>query len=271
MSYFKLRNGEKLYYEDIGSGENTFVMLHGWTSSHEIYSDAAQRLKDKARFIIYDHRGHAGSRSAKKEQVTMETITCDLDEIMTRLGLSNVTLVGWSMGACTVMNYVRMFGCCKLKQIVLCDMTPKQMNDDDWKLGMYKGQYTQEDWELDEKKSSFAQYKKFVLATVPALTKLPRPVLDFTLLKLLMKCNFKVIKSLAYSMNAQDNRGVIGKITVPLWYFYPTPGSLFSPDLEKWYRENVKSDYHSVEFPNSSHMLISENPELFASALEKLL
>ena len=38
MSYFTLNNGEKLYYEDTGSGPETLVMMHGWTSSHEIYS-----------------------------------------------------------------------------------------------------------------------------------------------------------------------------------------------------------------------------------------
>ena len=37
MSYFTLRDGEKLYYEDKGEGPETLVMMHGWTSSHDIY------------------------------------------------------------------------------------------------------------------------------------------------------------------------------------------------------------------------------------------
>lgn len=37
MSYFTLKSGEKLYYEDRGEGPDTLVMLHGWTSSHEVY------------------------------------------------------------------------------------------------------------------------------------------------------------------------------------------------------------------------------------------
>ena len=37
MATFKLSNGEELYYEEIGSGKETLVMMHGWTSSSEIY------------------------------------------------------------------------------------------------------------------------------------------------------------------------------------------------------------------------------------------
>ena len=72
-------------------------------------------------------------------------------------------------------------------------------------------------------------------------------------------------------MEDQDNRDVINKITVPLRYFYPDPGSLFSPGLEKWYRENAVTDFKSVKFENSTHMLIAENPTKFAQEISKLL
>jgi pimeloyl-ACP methyl ester carboxylesterase len=64
MSYFTLKNGEKLYYEDKGSGPDTLIMMHGWTSSHEVYEKPVELLQDKARCIIYDHRGHKGSKDA---------------------------------------------------------------------------------------------------------------------------------------------------------------------------------------------------------------
>ena len=35
MSYFTLKSGEKLYYEDRGQGPDTLIMMHGWTNSHE--------------------------------------------------------------------------------------------------------------------------------------------------------------------------------------------------------------------------------------------
>lgn len=73
MSYFTLKNGMELYYEESGSGQPV-ILMHGWISSHEIYSEPVEMMKDKARFIIYDHRGHGGSKGANKESVTMETL-----------------------------------------------------------------------------------------------------------------------------------------------------------------------------------------------------
>ena len=58
MSYFTLSNGEKLYYVDKGQGPETLIMLHGWTSSHDIFLEPVERLQKQARCIIYDHRGH---------------------------------------------------------------------------------------------------------------------------------------------------------------------------------------------------------------------
>lgn len=74
MSYFTLKNGEKLYYEDIGNGSETLVMMHGWTSTHAVFEQPVSRLKEKARCIVYDHRGHGGSKGANHETPTMETL-----------------------------------------------------------------------------------------------------------------------------------------------------------------------------------------------------
>ena len=66
MSYFKLQNG---------------------------------RLKDKACCIIYDHRGHGGSKEANHEKPTMETLASELNELIQGLSLSGVTLLGESVAA----------------------------------------------------------------------------------------------------------------------------------------------------------------------------
>lgn len=156
MSYFTLKNGEKLYYEDYGSGSETLIMMHGWSSSHEIYEKPVELLKDKARCIIYDHRGHGGSKDANHESPTMETLASDLEELMTGLSLENVTLLGWSMGAGVALTYVKLYGCSRLKQLILCDMTPKQLNDDSWKLGLYQGKYSALDMENEAGKDLFS-------------------------------------------------------------------------------------------------------------------
>ena len=271
MSYFTLENGEKLYYEDKGQGPETLIMMHGWTSNHEVYEKPVELLKDKARCIIYDHRGHGQSKDANSGEPTLEKLASDLNEIIKGLDLSNITLLGWSMGAAVVFNYVKLFGCDVLKQIILCDMTPKQLNDEEWKLGLYQGRYTREDMDKDAGKDFFTLYKEFAIGAVPKLKKIPGFLLKKPLKEKLADCDEAVLKSLARSMKLQDNRPIVEQINVPVTYFYADPGSLFSPKLADWYREHVKSEYDCVCFPESSHMLVSEYPEKFAEEIGKVL
>lgn len=271
MSYFTLSNGEKLFYEDKGNGPDTIIMMHGWTSSHEIYLKPVETLQKQARCIIYDHRGHGGSKNANGGKPTMETLASDLNELIGGLSLSNITLLGWSMGAGVVLNYVRLFGCDRLKQIVLCDMTPKQLNDDEWKLGLYQGKYTRKDMERDANKDFYSLYKEFAVGAIPKLKKIPGFLLKKPLKAKLDACDEATLKSLAASMKTQDNRPVVGQITVPVTYFYADPGSLFSPALADWYRAHVTAPFKTVRFPESTHMLVSDYPEKFTEEVSKLL
>ena len=270
MSYYTLKNGMKLYYEDTGKGP-TVVFLHGWASSHDVYAEPIKLLKDKARCISYDHRGHAKSKSAHREKVTMETLASDLNELITGLGLSDITLVGWSMGAGAVMTYIRDYGCKALKQVVLCDMTPKQLNDESWSMGLYKGRYTKDTMKNNQSKSFMQLYMMFTLGAVPKYRKLPKFILYIMLRKKLHRFSIKVLESLARSLKEEDYRNVVGQITVPLTYFYAIPGTLFTPKLADWYKENSQAPFSSVSFKNSTHKLIRENPAKFASEIEKLL
>ena len=271
MSWFRLKSGERLYYEDRGQGSETLVMLHGWTSSHEIYLEPVEALKRQARCVIYDQRGHGNSKSANAPSPTMETLAGDLNELIEGLSLSNITLLGWSMGAGVVLNYVRLYGCGALKRIILCDMTPKQLNDGEWKLGLYQGRYTKADMERDAGKNFYSLYKEFAIGAIPKLRRIPGFLLKKPLMEKLNACDEATLRSLAASMKTQDNRAVVGQITVPVTYFYADPGSLFSPALAEWYEAHVATEFRAVRFPESTHMLVSDHPAEFAEEVERVL
>ena len=271
MVYFTLGNGERLYVEDTGAGEEVLVMMHGWTSSHDIFAESVKLLKDKVRCITYDHRGHGGSKEANSEQVTMETLASDLHELLAGLELTNVNLLGWSMGAGVAMTYLEQYGTDRLKQVILCDMTPKQINDDEWKLGLYQGAYTAQDMAAEAGKPFFKLYKEFAIGAMPKLRKIPGFLLKRPLQERLDNCDETVLKSLAASMKAQDHRGCFADLDIPLAYFFADPGSLFPPALAGWYEQHVPSAFKSVRFENATHMLVEEQPEKFANEILALL
>ena len=270
MSTFHLNNGMKLYYESHGKGTETLVMMHGWASDHTVFEESIPILRKKARCIVYDHRGHGGSKNANLEPVSIKTLASDLHELITGLNLSNITLFGWSMGAATAMAYVRDFGCDALKQLVLCDMTPRLLNDSTWKLGLYKGRFTVADIKRTAGMDVSEFFQEFVTEAKPVLGKLPDMMLKPLLRTYLSNYDSYTLNILSTDMKKADFRSAIEKITVPLTYIYAEPGTLFSPALARWYRSHVHVPFHSVGITKSTHMLVNEHPALLAEALSRL-
>lgn len=269
MSYFKLKNGEKLYYEDTGQGRSPVIMLHGWTSDHGMFSKSVQILQEKTRCILYDQRGHGRSEAAIAETVTIDTLADDLHELIMGLGIANVTLVGWSMGASVALTYVKKYDCHKLKQIVICDMTPKPLNDEGWHLGFWQENDDTKNRRKDDWKAFLSLYIGLSVDRISKLQRMLRVISSHT--NRLKDSNESFFKSLYDSMKQQDYREVVEAITVPFAYFYAEPGSLVSPELALWYRVHVRSVFQSTAFVNSTHMLIAKQPIKFAQELEKLL
>jgi hypothetical protein len=52
-------------------------------------------------------------------------------------------------------------------------MTPRQFNDDQWKLGLYQGRYTRQDMERDAGRDFYSLYKEFAIGAIPRLKKIP--------------------------------------------------------------------------------------------------
>lgn len=271
MPYFKLSNGEQLYYEDTEVGEKTLVLVHGWSGSREVYDKPVKLIGDKARCITYDHRGHGKSKDANGETVTMETLADDLHELLVGFDLENIILLGYSMGAGVAMTYLERYGTELLSHLILCDMTPKQLNDGEWKLGLYQGAYTAEDMVAEANKPFFDLYMEFSKAALPKLRFVPGFLLKKPLEEVLEACDEDVLKSLAFSMKTQDLRGCIAALDIPLTYFFADPGSLFSPGLAEWYGQTVPTAYKSVAFERATHLLIEEQPKKFASEVAALL
>lgn len=271
MSYFTLSNGGKLYYEETGKGSQTILLLHGWTNTHEVYEPIMPAIREHAGCITYDHRGHGKSKAANHDHVTMDTLAGDLNELICGLGLRDITLLGWSMGAGVCLNYMAIYGCDALRQVILCDMTPRQLNDENWKLGLYQGKYTKEDMERDKDKDFYTLYKNFAIGAMPRLARVPGFLLRRPLKKILAACDEDVLKSLGTDMKVRDFREGVEKIIVPVHYFYAVPGSLFCPELADWYKEHVNAPFEAVAFNNSTHMMLNDQPDQFAQEVIKVL
>jgi esterase len=100
-------NGLRFRYREWGDGRtrHAIIMLHGYASTSELWSDVAIDLAREFRIIALDARGHGQSDTASDHDYTRASQVEDLEAIIESLGLRSVTLVGHGMGGGAALCY----------------------------------------------------------------------------------------------------------------------------------------------------------------------
>lgn len=102
--YIETAPNVKLYVKDYGQGKPV-ILIHGWPMSNEMWEYQIEALViNNFRVIAYDRRGF-GKSSQPWNGYDYNTLTDDLKSIIDQLKLTDVTLVGFSMGGGEVARY----------------------------------------------------------------------------------------------------------------------------------------------------------------------
>lgn len=131
-----IANKAKLYVKDWGQGEPV-VLIHGWPLSSDSWDWIAIKLVEAGyRVISYDRRGFGRS-----EQTWVgydyDTFADDLRGVIEDKQLSNVTLVGFSMGGGEVARYLSRYQAKDIKKVALISsVVPFLLKTDDHPEGV---------------------------------------------------------------------------------------------------------------------------------------
>lgn len=107
-----------LYVKDYGIG-NPVILIHGWPLSNEMWEYQIENLVvNNYRVITYDRRGF-GKSSQPWNGYDYDTLTDDLKAIIDQLELTNITLVGFSMGGGEVVRYFSRYAGANVSKVVL--------------------------------------------------------------------------------------------------------------------------------------------------------
>jgi pimeloyl-ACP methyl ester carboxylesterase len=136
MSHFFADDGTKIHLKISGQG-SPIVMLHGWTSSHQEWFPFLGELEKQHQVFRWDARGHGGHDLGDGKSPTAERMAKDLANLIDHYQLDKVAVVGHSMGALTLWQYIRDFGTEQLSRLCIIDQSPKLMTDDQWNHGIY--------------------------------------------------------------------------------------------------------------------------------------
>lgn len=126
MNTFTTKDGTSIYFKDWGTGP-VVTFSHGWPLSADAWD--AQMLflgQSGYRVIAHDRRGH-GRSSQTWTGNNMDTYADDLAELIEKLDLKQITMVGHSTGGGEVARYIGRHGSERVSKAVLIASVPPIM------------------------------------------------------------------------------------------------------------------------------------------------
>ena len=273
MPYFFTEDGNRIYYKDTGDKNGRpIIALHGWNSTHQMFDDLFAGMQDY-RCIALDFRG-VNKSSLPKSGLSMGSNAKDVDQLITHLGLKDVTLIGYSMGASVLYKYIDLFGTEKLNKTIICEMSPKLLNDDEWDQGLGQGKADPMENILsaEEMFDDYpAFYRKFVMNRNPKMAALPQQMRDTLFAGMLASNTDYVMAAFYLSFLVQDYRPMLKKIDIPTGIFFADPGTIYQPKTAYYLAEEITGKTKVVIFKDATHLFGLEKPDLFLKEVREFL
>src|SRR5215472_13596836 len=118
MAFIDSRDGVGLFYRDWGTG-SPLVFLAPWGMDSDWWEyQMAYLVGQGLRCIAYDRPGH-GRSVEPSGGYDFDTLASDLNEVIERLDLHGVTLVGHSMGCMELVRYLSRHGAGRIARIAM--------------------------------------------------------------------------------------------------------------------------------------------------------
>lgn len=133
--FLKNREGVLINYNIQGEG-SPILFLHGWGMSSRVWKYQIEHFSKKYKTVTVDFRGHGSSDSSV--DYTFEALARDVKELVERLSLGRVSIVGWSMGGYAAMEVADKYPEI-VSTLVFVSTTPKFVESEDFRYGQTEG------------------------------------------------------------------------------------------------------------------------------------
>jgi len=206
----------ELHYTDQGQGRPV-VLIHGWPLSGRSWEAQVPALVDAGhRVVTYDRRGF-GSSSQPWDGYDYDTFAADLNALLEHLDLTDVTLVGFSMGGGEVVRYLSNHGSSRVAKAVLAGAVPPYLykSDDNPDGGLDDATVTQFLEMASSDRAAFLEFFTKQFFSAGGVQKVSEPLRQYMVsiaLSASPRGTVECIKAWSYT----DFRADVAKVDVPL-------------------------------------------------------
>ena len=125
-----LADATRIHHLSAGEGPPV-VLLPGWSQTAAMFEPQIRHLSAHHRVLAIDHRGH-GRSSTPVSGYHVHRLAADLREVLLAQDLTDVVLLGHSMGCAVIWAYLELYGSDGLSALVLVDQMPCALRNPGW-------------------------------------------------------------------------------------------------------------------------------------------
>lgn len=258
MSYLETPDGVRLRLCDRGPAGSAFVLVHGWKQSHRLWDEAVTRLSQRHRVVAFDLRG-MGESDKPNSRYDFDELSADLGFVLDALDLTDVTLVGWSMGCTVSLEHLRRGGR-RVGRVVLVNGPLRLTRTSGFPHAMMEVQL---DHYLEDLERHWPLRERAFLAE-SLLDAHPEHV-DW-LVRIALQTPLDIALRLVREQACLDMRAVVEGLRVPVLALYGRHDPYYPTALADWIAAHARIGERTI-FEHSAHCIPIEEGERFCAVL----
>jgi pimeloyl-ACP methyl ester carboxylesterase len=222
-----------------------------------------------------DARGHGGHTLSVNQEPDVVRLARDLLNLLDYYGLEQAAVVGHSMGALTLWQFIRDFGCQRLSRICIIDQSPKLVTDATWTHGIYGNFDAVHSLQLiNNLESDFAESVLRLIANgrnTRARESYERNSSGWQQVRQnLLGLDSPPLVAIWKSLIAADYRDVLASISVPTLLVWGAESNFYTEATAQYLLARIRSASLSC-YENADHCPHFKDPQRFADELLQLI
>lgn len=254
-----LSNGVTLNVIDTGSG-TPVVFVHGVMMSGRFFDRQVPYFSEYYRVIVPDLRAHGQSEKVLHGH-TVDNYARDLKALFEAINVKQPILVGWSMGAMVVYEYLKQFGQDDVAGIVIVDQPPSDFAWEGYEFGVLTVQA------LGEMVESLQMDQRAVAEEFASLMlHNDSPEARAWMVEEITKVPAAVASTILVNQTIRDYRPFLAEVHIPTLVLFGRDNKLTPPEAGEYIASKIPDSKLQI-FEHSSHVPFYEEADAFNEAV----
>lgn len=246
-------NGSKMEYVSFGKG-NPLIVIPDFSDALELSPKNTSRLKSSLQGLHKQFKIYVMSyKKPLESKTTTAEIASDYMEAVKKLGLTNINVLGISLGGMVAQHLAYSYNS-QLKKLILCSTTSKTNHNFQKIAGSWIEMANNEDYRRLKKDTAEKIYTSNYLRILKNFMK-----------RFEQKPDFNRFISLAEAAREHDSRSLLNNIACKTLIIGGSKDKLISSEEFLYLKKNIPSSKLAV-FPGS-HGFWQENKDVFLSTV----